>query len=265
MSNCLNYCINYVKRHIPVEILDLGFKRDKIFNTQGVTLDDKLFKSVYLNILKRDLDLVTGVPISIKVNDCHIVQSDTVQTFIITVPKALTDYRSLTSVRSLVPYMNLGNLGMTNQNLTSPYLFYGQKVMNALDTVTISSTSRLEIIGDNKILIQDPSIYPGSGILECEVEHGPNLETVVPKFYGMVAELFLQATKIYIRTNILIDLNEGHIIGGHDISIIKDEVEKYEEATERYKELLQDWKQLGIFNSTKNKANIIRLFTSQRS
>lgn len=265
MSNCLHYCLNYVKRYIPVEILDLGFKKDKIFQTQGVTLDDKMFKSVYLHILKRDLDLVTGVPIQVRVSDCQIVKDSIAQNFLITVPKSLTDYRSIVSVRTLIPYMNLGNIGTVHSMHNSPLMFYGQKVMNAADTTTIISTSRLEIIGDNKVLVQDPSVYPGTGVLECEIEHGPNLETILPKFYPMVAELFLNATKIFIRTNVIIDLNEGHIIGGHDISNIKDEIERYEEAKERYQELLMDWKTLGVFNSTKNKMDLIRLQVSQRA
>lgn len=265
VNNAIQYCFNYVKRFIPRYILDIGFNNDTIFNTSAITLDDKIYKTVYLNMLKPDLDITNSLPCKINVQECDIIQLNTPKTYIITVPKKLTDYRSIVAVRQLVSYANFNALGMTNPIDKSSLVTYARKAMQAVDTITLISTSRLELVGDNKIYVQDPTVFPISAGLECDIEHGPNLETIHPKFYKMVAELMLHAVKIYIRTNTILDLNEGHIRAGHEISIIKDEIEKYEEAKERYDELLTDWRSLGIFNSNKAKTNLIRTLVSNRA
>ena len=257
--NALQYMFHQVRLQIPRPILDLGLNRDNVFNTNGRTLDDKLFQSVYLNKVKPDLDLSGSLPLKLPLRHCSIEAIKApLPRYIITIPKHLTEWRSIISVKTLLSTFNLNSYTATSNLDRSPAVAYSRRIMRASDTVNLISTSRLEIIGDNKIFVEDPSIFPGEAILDCDIEHDEKLNTVNKKYWPILGDIMVNATKMFIRTNTIVELNEGYIKAGHEISIIKDEIEKYEDADEKYREAIEKWRGQAIMNNGRSKAEFIK-------
>ena len=63
-------------------------------------------------------------------------------------------------------------------------------------------------------------------------------------------KLCVVAAKIYIYNKLIIKLDEGYVLGGHNISVIKSKIESYEDAIEKYEELLEEWFKIEFMNDT---------------
>lgn len=260
-GNCVQYCLNYVRNHIPKEILNLAFTDPR---EPFRTIEGGLLIEVYHKFLKPDLDLTSSLPLDIPLARCSIERIEATNSIIITVPKELTNYRSIVSVNNIVSTLNVGNYIRTSQYGMAPSLTQVSKLSDAVSNVDLTSTSRTDLIGENRILVEDPTNFLTTGYLRVEVEHGDDLTDINKKYYPKIGELFLLATKIKIRTLLVVPLNEGHIIGGHEISVIRDIIDSYDSAKEIYEEELKKWRGLKILNNKKDRTAFFRGMISAR-
>lgn len=257
--NAIQYALSYVQRHIPKEVLDLGlYNRDDVTNNY-TSIDSKIMHHVINPILKVDLNLTGGVMTRILVNQCRITQVPGVYQYLIDVPKHLTNDKSILKVLNIVSvghYMNSTTLfnNFSGSNLVQ----MSSQMLNAVDTAPIVSTSRLEIIGENIILVQEPSAYLLGCLLTVEVENNENLENIKPNNFQYIGNLALLATKMYIWTNQVVALDMGKAYGGHDIPTITNIIEDYKDAQEQYYEELQKWASISLLNDSSRKQKYIK-------
>lgn len=130
--------------------------------------------------------------------------------------------------------------------------------MNALSDLNIVQTSRLEVIGENTILVVDPMYIGGNGILKCTVENPKNLENINPRSYMAFSALVVIAAKAYIYNRLRVPLDKGYVTGGHELSVVKEIVESYSDAASIYLEEILKWKKVAFLNNNISKASFIQ-------
>jgi len=227
-----------IKFTVPKDILDLAFvKRYQYYTAEFVSLDKLIIDNVIEAKVLPDLNAIRGQEISIYLKDCqmHTVSPDGFRLeTVIKVPPKILNGRNIISPLSIVLEYGPVNTGSSNY-----FVQIAEAAVNARSATTGFSTTDLELIGNNTILVHEnlPVIV---GYLNVIIENDKNMNNLNPRFYNIFGELCTWATKAYIYNTLIVDLNKGLIIGGHELSIIKDIIDSYQDAYEQYKTLLKE-------------------------
>lgn len=233
--NAINYALSVINKVIPEQILYLTFieNNDKI--NQVISLDERILTSVVRPRILVDCNIVGGIMTKIPVAKCIITTLATNE-FIIEVPKLLTNNKSIINVLSLVSNVNYGLTGYMQND--SQLLAAAYKMYNNVATEPVVQTSRLDLIGDNVVLVEDPNINLINGVLRVNIENNTNMENLNPRFYLHFSKLVELGIKSYIYNKMVIKLNQGYVYAGHELGTIKDTIDGYADAEEMYKEYL---------------------------
>lgn len=254
--NAVVNALREIKLAISPELLQIGFVENFGRTNHIVSLDERIKNSVIRPIVIKDCNLSGGVVVSIPVSQCAYSEMTRAE-YIIEVPKSLTANRSINNILSLVSNTSyITGLPMFN---TSSALTQAQHMMDALAAVNIVQTSRLELIGDNVILVQDPSITIFNTTIRAEIEYDEMMSNLHPRYLNHFAELCVLATKRYIYNYLKVKLDQGYIYGGHELGKIADEVDSFSDAADQYKEYLRDTMRKILFmNHSDNMARYIQ-------
>lgn len=263
--NALQTALKRLYYKIPKRILEVGFLEQDPRLNRMTSLDSRIMVNVIRGRVLMDINLVGGIEIRIPLSKCDLVAVDN-NIYTISVPKTVTNGKSIVSVLSLLAnniytqdaivggnLVNYGSLSM------SPIMSAGLNMMNAMSTEYIAQTSRLELLGENLILVQEPSITLVEGLLKVKVANSANLENINPRNYIAFSELVTLAVKSYIYNNVIIELDRGYIVGGQELSIIKDKIEEYADAESMYEEYLTTkWAKIALLNDRTSLAGKIK-------
>lgn len=255
--NAIHKALAEIKFQIPHEVLQVGFVENFERVNQVVSLDERIMNSVIRPRILVDANLVGGVVARVPVQGCEVREYLPYE-YIINVPKELTSGRSIVSVLSLVSYTNV----MTTAPVytASPLLTAANNMFNSITQETVVQTSRLELIGDNTIIVQDPNLSIFTGCLRCMVEYDENMSSIHPRNIHTFCKLCVLGTKSYIYNNCKVKLDQGYVYGGHELGSISEIIDSYSDAEEQYQEFLNtDFKIVAFVNTGDN---IFRLIQS---
>jgi len=238
--NAITKAINDVYYAIPKEILTIAFRDNNA--PPNPSLDDAILSRVIRPRVLVDCNLVGGVTQYIDLNKCGIYNySQGVNLeYVIDVPKQLTAGRSIISPIGI--FMAIPHVGGA-ANLSShdgPIANQLGNVMAAAAPATAIGTGRLELIGENMILVQDPITTIFGGSIKCSVENSENLSNIPPRGYIAFGKLVVHAVKAYIHTNLIVQLGKGYISQGHELGIVNDLINDYSSANEDYQQYLEE-------------------------
>lgn len=260
--NCIDYCINNVSKiRIPNQVLELSFPYIPNDIMNSVSLTERIINQVIRPVILTDLNVLGGTTTEIRVNQCIVTEvNDDRDEYIIQVPKRLTDGRAIIRAMSIIDNFSIPLLNSSNVNTYSPSraLRASNTIMQANQPIDIASTSDLEVVGENLILVRNFSGMFRNAILKVEIENPKNLENIPPRYYNVLNTLMTAGIKSYIYNNTIIDLDEGMIIGGHSIGKIKDIIESYSDQTEVYDEKLKEWRKYAFMIDKKKYHSYIK-------
>ena len=252
-----------IKLNIPLEILNLVFIQRNPMLNKNTTIDEQITNIVIKGIVSKDCDLIKGKEINISLDKCIVknVTYDMVNRYsIIDVPKSLIGNRSIITPLSIMTSvlstdsLNTGSDISRNVNIL-------ERGMNAIvPEHRAFTTSNLELVGPNTILAYEDILHLVSfGILKVEVENESLFNNIKPKYSHVLAKLCLEACKSYIYNTIIIDMDKGMLSGGHELSIIKEKIDSYEDSYEEYERLLkEEWSKVAFMNDDKAYTDFIR-------
>lgn len=257
--NALQYTFNNIIRmNIPMEILELAFPQKR--GSTPVSLEERMMIDCIRPIIMTDMNILGGEMAFINIGLCNTVAVsdfslyEQLGSFIIEVPKTLTNNKSIVAVYSLLMggYLNGHNNGLDSYgNCISPLVTEGAKLMSVVDRASVVQTARMELVGENKILIEAYPPFVRYGILKVNLSNNANLENIQPSYYPHVANLITLGIKRYIYNKLRIQLDVGHIYAGHEIPGFKEIVDSYADAEELYKEYLKVWGKIGVLNDSR--------------
>lgn len=255
--NAVINALQEIKLAISPEVLQIGFVENYSRVNHITSLDERIINSVIRPIVLKDCNLIGGVLVKVPVARCTY-QEMTRAEWIIQVPKSLTDNRSIVNVLSLVSNAQYV-MGVPLYN-SSSVMTQASHMMNSLATENIVQTSRLDLIGENTVLVQDPSITIFNTVLRCEIEFDNMMNNLQPRFIEPFAHLSILATKRYIYNYLKIKLDQGYVYAGHELSKVVDEVDSFSDAHEQYKEYLSQVMQKVLYmNQSDNMARFIQM------
>ena len=240
--NAISKALSELHFKIPDRILNIAFKEHNSAIDNFISIDEAIMAKLMRPRVLVDCNLVGGVMVVIPINKCEVTWLQN-QQYLIRVPKELTNKKSIISVLSIVGtsyYMpssnSLAGQYVTNAADVSPVLSSGLNMMNNLANSPAVHTSRLELIGENIITVQDPTVGIFDGALRCNVENNTNLENINPKAYLAFSEMVALAAKSYVYNHCRIRIDQGYLYGGHELGIVNEIIETYSDAETMYVE-----------------------------
>ena len=263
--NAITKALREIHFRIPNEVLREVFQpKTYTFRADPISVDEQIMNTVILARVMDDCDMVGGTETLLPLGP---VPYERVENYamVFRIPKDMTQGRRIVNVLSL-NYLAPGSA--ITDNFTSTYtqcgvtapLIAGQAMMNAMTPPTIASTARVQLIGENVVMVYESFISPGSGFLRVKLGYDENLSGIqvqsIPKFSKLV-EL---AVKSYIYNNYSIFLDKGRIQGGFEIGRFKEFVDSYADAEQMYQDYLQGpWAQTAFANDRETYERFIKL------
>lgn len=257
--NAITYAINNIRFSIPLEVLQLAFGEAEGVLTGSVGLDDLITTRVLRPKILVDCNLAGGVSRQILLRQCGIRRI--VDGWVITVPKALTDGRSIINVTDILSGV-IRTIGTTRGASIAGTSNPLAAIPDMLNPPMVIPTTRLELLADNIVLVKSDVQIISNGVLSCNVENDNNLNNISPRSYTPFAKLVLLGVKAYIHNTLTIRVGQGYIYNGHELGVIGDTVSNYADAHEMYEEFLEyKWSKIAYMNDKSKMSNYIASIT----
>lgn len=268
MNNPISYALSYIRRSIPIELLNLTYLVNQQFRvTTAESLDDRIRQEVIYPIVLTDCNLIGGVETTLALDPSTREQVD-LFTAIFRVPMTVTNHRRITAALS-VGYGTATNNGFVSgagAGFTSPSLNQNL-VMGAASGVWASntpiplvSTARCVLIAENTVMVTDSIALPPVINLRCWLENEGDLTHIKPPSYIYFAQLVEHAVKANIWVKNKVYMDQGSQSGGSEIGAYKEIVEGYADSNQNYREFFDEtWGQVTRFNDGESKNRKIRL------
>lgn len=249
MNNAITYAIRYIKREIPPRILNEVFLKNRPYSRGTVRNIESIIKQLIIDeIVGPDANIVGGRELKIDVSRLAPVNVEN-DGIVLKVPMEMTGGCRISSCKfASFIYNDTTSVGLSYSsgymNGYAPVNTIGGAAANILTASTpdqISGTADCHVApgGDNVVFIKCKSrqkIY----WLNITTDYDEAFNQISPKSYPDFAELCLFATKGYIYTNMVVDLDEGKIAAGSELGAFKNIIDGYSDANKNYNEYLRD-------------------------
>lgn len=273
MNSPINFAIQRVKNFsIPPQILQflLNGRRSTGFRASNNNVDGLIREKIILGRLLPDSNILAPTETEIT---CSPNWYETLEdgSKILRVPASKTKNKRIMTASSIlyipgiaahpsnaVAGVHLAGFMKQSGSLTQAL----SDVKNSHSRETLVSTTNLDVIGNNTILVSSHMRFMNNTVLTCRVEGDENFSFLKPAQYDLFAEMVELATKSYIYNQYSLDISQGIIKAGREASDFRDKVQEYQSAEEEYKTLYKErWKNSLSANDPKRKLNRINLAT----
>lgn len=264
----ITIALDRVKFEIPPEVLRYTFSPTRYDPSKnglirdystGISNDTVIRRQVIDARVMVDINLCSGVEVFIPLAAAQRERVDN-WTMVYTIPKELTQGRSITEVYGL-SYGQGHALGQTGvvSNDRSMVLEAAAGLMQSNSAWTQVQTAHCTLVADNTVMVTDMSRMPGIMYLRCLVSHEPNLANIPNHFADVFTELVILAVKAHIYTRTIIQLDEGAIRGGASLGRIREIVDSFADANQMYREHLRDrWRKAGVMANKEQSRRLLR-------
>lgn len=239
--NVVNRCIQHIHQRIPPQILELAFTRNSNgWRRAPVSIDSIIKDKIIHNRVLADCNIVGGEDAYIPLYSMGYDEIDP-YTRVYSIPPEMTSGRSIMVTLSARYYGLAG--GMTPGSSDSS-LMYGcpnsgvsqavAAMNNQFATINSVSTAYVELVGPNTVLVRDVNGLRGQYVLHCRLGYDEEMRDIDPRSIYQIALLAEYGCKAYIYNTLIVQLGEGYLHGGQELSIVKDIVDSYSDMDEMY-------------------------------
>ena len=230
--------------NIPNEILYNVFMNNA--NITGESVDGVILSTVIKPRVMVDCNLLGGQELKIDLSQATYQYVDG-RSVVYKIPKKLTNGRSIVSALSLSPYNYGGGSSCGSQPPIHGYT--GSNLMDtaygAMDNYSQSMSgfnARLDVIGENTILVKYNGQVVIGGLLRVRVANEENMNNLQPTSYRIFSKLCVLAVKSYIYNSTYIIRNKAEIYNGQTLDGFRDYIDTLSDAEEQYQEaLVNEW------------------------
>lgn len=238
--NAVMDALRQAKFQIPKRLLELAFVyRGHVWRAAPQNIDEAIRNMVIRPRVIIDTNLVGGTETWVYLQDVPYERTDD-YTQVYRIPKKHTQNRSILSVLNVTftDPMRGNSFGVAAGYNNSTTLQAGQAVMDAYAQIPITSTHKVQLIGENVVMLRDSTILPPNIYLRCVLGNDENMTHLQVRTYPMFAKLVLLAIKAFIYNSLVIEVDIGELQGGQVIGKIKEILDSYADANEQYTEYL---------------------------
>lgn len=241
--NAIQVAINSVKNSIPRRILeDVFLNRYTQYRAVPISIEERIRREVVLARVLPDCQLRYGNTTYIPLTGLRGEQV-TPNEYVYHIPKDRTGglaIMSALSIAYLTPLSNYGNinyLGSFNGSVVNEATSY---MLDAHDVSPVFASSRVTLVGENTILIKNAPLSGDGMSLYCILENDQAINHLKPKSIAFFKQLVLLAVKAYIYNELILEIDQARLVGGHDLGKYREIVESYADADEMYNEKLTE-------------------------
>lgn len=262
--NPVSKALEEITWRIPREILEIVFiRREQNWRDLPLDLKEMINNKVVRPRVLVDCNLHGGTEVRIPLEGIKAETIDQGYTNVYRIPKKLTNNRRIMSVYDVTYaslYQNLGSYGSNAIARASPAMQLGSAVMEAQLRIPYTSTAKVQLIGENVVMVQDSILLPVDLYLRCQLENEENLNNIQVRSWPVLSELMTLAVKAYIYNTYIVKLDLGEIQGGVAIGRIKEIIEGYADAEVMYQECLAEkWQKVAFMNDGESMTRFIAL------
>jgi hypothetical protein len=239
----VTYAINYVKRTIPIQLLDIVTTTKDI---QVGTIESRVEDIILRPIPLLDLSILSGVEIVIPLGS--LPRQNVGEQLLVEIPLRATNNRRVISV------LNLVSGGFEYPQYFSDRLSHDMAVLNnAFRMYNTETRVRLDRVSTNEFLILDKiSNFNDYGV-RVVVEYSSRFNEINPRSYPSVCELsILPATQMYIHTNMPLKIEEARLYYGHSLESLQRVVDSFSDAHKEYYENMNRVRKILFMNDAES-------------
>jgi hypothetical protein len=269
MSTALSKAIAEVGFRIPKPILEAVFiTRNIRWRQTPESLETHILNEVVRPRVLVDCNLSGGAQVLVPLiglmpERTQDFSSTYAYSSVYRIPKDRTNGRSIMSVL-LVTFgdttkSSLFNGGMQYGANTNTMLAAGGAVMDAMGNIPITSTARVQLIGENVVLVRDVCVLPPNIHLRCIIANDENMSHLQLKSYRDFSNLVVMAVKAYIFNQYIIQMDIGELHGGQNLGRFKEIIDGYSEAEELYQTFLREkWDKIALMNDAESYTRFLK-------
>lgn len=261
--------IQETKWRIPAELLHAAFIDNSRYGrlNAGASLEDQMLTLVVRPRVMVDCNLVGGITQLIPLYGLGMELVDNAQwSTVMRIPKERTFGKSIMTVED-VSFFSVaaassyvggaianGNISGTSYSPSasdnSAMMAAITGVLSAQDKIPYTSTSRIELINENTILLRDGwPLEQQVGFLRCKLENDENMNNIQPSSYRYFAQLVEYAIKAFIYNRLKIQVDVGELRAGATIGAFRDILDSYSDANQNYQDYLTNtWAKVAFMN-----------------
>lgn len=262
--NNINTAIDMVMRSIPEPILKQTFITLQSHKTRiPVTLSTCIAEQIIYKKVLPDMNIVGGTTVVIPLDQC-IVKHQDVNFTIYHIPKSVTDNRKIVNVLEMMVngYLQPSVSGLTN-HVSEIGLATTQSLL-AMKTLPYRSEGRVNLIGDNTVMVEVPYHMAMNNSIRCMLEYDTGLTEISPRASLDFAKLVVLCTKAHIYNANVVEMDMGYIKGGAQLGIYKDIIDGYSDALdEYYEELKTRWSKIAKLDDNETRKRLITLMVGR--
>jgi hypothetical protein len=244
-----------IKFRIPKPILEAVFiRRDIRWRDTPPSIDDQIMALVIRPRVLVDCNLVGGTEVFIPLDGCPIERTND-YTSVYRIPKSATQGRSINSVLNITfsDPTKASSYGVAAGQQNTAMMNAGSAVMNAMGTIPVTSTSTVQLIGENVVMVRDTVVLPANIYLRCILANDEQMSHLQLRSYRDFANLGVLAVKSYIFNNYVIPMDLGELHGGQNLGRFKEIVDSYADSEELYQTFLTEkWTKIAFMNDSES-------------
>ncbi len=256
MQDVIGVLLKKLYNKIPPELLDLAFEPKKEFRT----LDALVKEKVIVDTVLVDCNLYAGKLKKITLEEEWLIDIDSSRHYnalsgtyaIYKIPLDLRENRDIGHVIDLAfPSQWIAAATHPFQTQQGRSVSNGMSELLSSYTHTPAHNTPTPILRDNNII----ELSPPTGMLHVDylltvmLKYDDNFSNISSNMVNPLFACVHYAAQLYIYNKLRIQLNQGFLTGGQQLDAIKQIVDGYSDAEERYEEALLDWKGSSFFDS----------------
>lgn len=259
--NVIRKAVDDVKFRIPREVLEKAFlpynAYGRVYN--NVSLDEQIINNVIKARVLPDCNIVGGIQALVPLDGLPV---DLVNTNMISIhiPKERTQGRSVLMALSVV-FINsnsatniYGVNGVSGNNSCTPSLLTAANgLLKSFDSIPSTSTSRVQLISENTILVKEMGMIPSNSFLRCELSNDEEMANIPIRAYRYISKMVELAVKAYVYNELIIKIDMGQLQGGANIGMFKQIIEGYSDAEQNYQDYVEETIQQVLFTADTEK------------
>lgn len=247
----ITYALNRVKRSIPPKVLKLAFTGEATYFQIQTSMDKQIEDLVIKQHVLVDCNLINGMSTQVSLGKCKrdtYVDLDETESTIITIPPNLISNKKVIAINSITQGYSNQLESYDRGNIID---VVGRMLPNTATEPILITNVRL--LSNNVLLVNEPIDIFLDGLIDVELENDANMGNMPKQTHIAFSKLVVLAVKAYIYNELSIDIEEGSLYFGHEVSGYSNAVSKYEGSQEEYDTYLdEEWPKIS-FSSDVNK------------
>ena len=258
----VNKALDEIHYRIPRAILETIFiDRNIKWRSNPISIDEQIMSLVIRPRVLVDCNLVGGTEAFINLDGVQFTRSDD-YTSVYRIPKTLTQGRSINSVLNITfsDPSKVSSYGVAAGQQNTMMLQLGSSVMDAHGSIPVTSTAKVQLIGENTVMVRDTVILPANIYLRCILANDDTLSHLQLRSYPAFANLVVLAVKAYIYNSYIIELDIGQLLGGMNIGKFKEIIDSYADSEELYQTYKKEvWQKVAFQNDSSSADRYLKM------